>query len=54
MLKNSRMVLVLALLANFVVGTPVLADYNEDNILGTTTTETDENGNIKTIITVKK
>ncbi|HGF7600439.1 TPA: enterococcus pore-forming toxin Epx [Enterococcus hirae] len=53
MLKNSRMVLVLALLANFVVGTPILADYNEDNILGTTTTETDENGNIKTIITVK-
>ncbi|HHB0784458.1 enterococcus pore-forming toxin Epx [Enterococcus faecium] len=35
------------------VSSPVSASFNEDNILGTTTKETDEDGKTKTIITVK-
>lgn len=32
---------------------PVFANFSEDNIIGTTTQEIDEHGNVKTIITVK-
>lgn len=48
-----KKVFILSFLVNLSCGVPVFADFNEDNVLGTTTTETDENGNVKTSITVK-
>lgn len=49
----SKRIFFCAVLSGLMYTSPVQADFNEDNILGTTTVERDEQGNIKTIITVK-
>ncbi|NTJ98465.1 hypothetical protein HQ633_12755, partial [Enterococcus faecium] len=42
-----------AIISILLASSPVFADFNESNTIGTTTTEKDEDGKTKTIITVK-
>ncbi|EOS7733901.1 enterococcus pore-forming toxin Epx [Enterococcus hirae] len=51
--KNHKIWLSITVLSAILTTAPVFADFSEDNILGTTTHEIDEHGNVKTIITVK-
>lgn len=51
--KNHKIWLNIAVLSAMLTTVPVFADFSEDNIIGTTTHEIDEHGNVKTIITVK-
>ena len=51
--KNYKIWLSIAVLSAMLTTVPVFANFSEDNIIGTTTQEIDEHGNVKTIITVK-